>query len=125
LPPNGLENLFFSDTILLSSDSSVFDSKPRIVVFLFSFLTSFTTFYAFSGLAFTDDVEAYLNDILRFTTYWTLASLEAFLTLDSGVFLTTSSTFYCFFLDFWTKGSTVYSGDLAISLVFLTTFFKS
>jgi len=76
-----LENLFFSGTF--SSDFSDFDSKPRIVVFLISFLTSFTfTFsiffafsafsgivFVFSGIALTGDGEAYLKDILRFTTF--------------------------------------------------------
>lgn len=58
------------------------------------------------------------------TTYWTLASLEAFLTLDSGLFFT-SFTFYWFFLPFSSKGSTIYSGDFAIFPFFLLNFFKS
>jgi len=74
-----LENLFFSGTF--SSDFSDFDSKPRIVVFLISFLTSFNfsiffafsafsgIAFAFSGIALTGDGEAYLKDILRFTTF--------------------------------------------------------
>lgn len=122
--PNGLLNLFCSGSIYFSSDFSIFELKPRIVVFLISFLTSFTTFSAFSG--FTDGSEAYLKDILRFTTGWTLASLEAFLTLDSGLFLAgafSSLTFY--FLDFEIKGSTIYSGDFAIFPFFLLNFFKS
>jgi hypothetical protein len=79
LLPKGLANLFLSWTTFCSSEPSVFDSKPKIVVFLFSFLvylTGFSTFSAFA--AFTDEVEACLNDILRLTTYSSLGSLEGF-----------------------------------------------
>jgi hypothetical protein len=79
LLPNGFANLFLSWTTLVSSEPSVFDSKPRIVVFLISFLVYLTAFSAFSGLAaLTDDEEAYLNDILRLTTFGSLTSLEGF-----------------------------------------------
>ena len=112
LGPNGLANLFFSGTTLTSSDTSDFYSRPRTVVFLMSFLPYFTFFSAFSTFTFEDDTEAYLNEILRFTTYGATTSYTGFVTLDCGVILITSSTFYCFLLPFKIKGSTVYSGDL-------------
>lgn len=79
-----------------------------------SFLPYFTIFSTFSTFTFEDETEAYLNEILRFTTYGATTSLTGFVTLDCGVTLTTtSSTFYCFLLPFKIKGSTVCSGDLA------------
>ena len=90
-----------------------------------SFLPYFTFFSVFSTFTLEDYTEAYLNEILRFTTYGATTSLTDFVTLDCGAALTTSSTFYCFLLPFKINGSTDCSGDLEGQTGFLTAFFKS